>query len=309
MTAVAIARAALAGVFARDARLASILPELRGTFAGDRTIEHLLAHRAGLEPHVVLYEPMTRGLAVDPAEALATAARARRSDALGEAPPWGYPPVYSDVGYLLAGTALARAMGVADAGDAIDALVVTPLGLGAELGSARVLEARGVDVVGRTAPTEEVGWRGGVVRGRVHDENAWAISGAGASGHAGMFGTVRAVLDFACAVASALDDEPCALGTHAAFAWLVEPRPGGTLRAGFDGKSAEGSSAGTRAGARTFGHLGFTGTSLWIDPDARAVVVLLTNRVHPSRENVAIRAARPIAHDALFARAAALTER
>ena len=56
-----------------------------------------------------------------------------------------------------------------------------------------------------------------------------------------------------------------------------------------------------RAGPRTFGHLGFTGTSLWIDPDAEAVVVLLTNRVHPTRDSTAIRAARPLAHDELFA--------
>jgi CubicO group peptidase (beta-lactamase class C family) len=62
-------------------------------------------------------------------------------------------------------------------------------------------------------------------------------------------------------------------------------------------------------GPRAFGHLGFTGTSLWIDPDARVVVALLTNRVCPTRENVAIRAARPIAHDALFERALALSPR
>jgi CubicO group peptidase (beta-lactamase class C family) len=75
------------------------------------------------------------------------------------------------------------------------------------------------------------------------------------------------------------------------------------LRAGFDGKSAEGSSAGIVCGPRTFGHLGFTGTSLWIDPDAEIVAVLLTNRVHPARDNVKIREARPAAHDALHARA------
>jgi CubicO group peptidase (beta-lactamase class C family) len=78
------------------------------------------------------------------------------------------------------------------------------------------------------------------------------------------------------------------------------------LRAGFDGRSLEGSSAGTRMGPRAFGHLGFTGTSLWIDPDARIVVTLLTNRVCPTREHLAIRAARPAAHDALFERAAVL---
>ena len=64
--------------------------------------------------------------------------------------------------------------------------------------------------------------------------------------------------------------------------------------------------SGPRFGARTFGHLGFTGTSLWIDPDAKVVVVLLTNRVSPTRANAAIRDARPRVHDALFERAVQL---
>jgi CubicO group peptidase (beta-lactamase class C family) len=150
-----------------------------------------------------------------------------------------------------------------------------------------------VDFRARVAPTEEAEWRGGVVRGEVHDENAWVLTGLGGSGHAGMFGTIEGVLGFG---AAALD----AIASDARLSWLVRPRPGGTLRAGFDGKSAEGSSAGARMGARAFGHLGFTGTSLWIDPDARVIVSLLTNRVHPTRESVKIRGARPWVHDALF---------
>jgi CubicO group peptidase (beta-lactamase class C family) len=126
----------------------------------------------------------------------------------------------------------------------------------------------------------------------VHDENAFALSGDGGSGHAGLFGTAFAVIAFACLVADALANDP-------RLYWLIEPRPGGTLRAGFDGKSTEGSSAGSLLGSKSFGHLGFTGTSVWIDPEAEVVVALLTNRVHPTRENVAIRYARPIAHDAL----------
>ncbi|HEX7663941.1 MAG TPA: serine hydrolase, partial [Polyangiaceae bacterium] len=105
-----------------------------------------------------------------------------------------------------------------------------------------------------------------------------------------MFGTLRAVLVFALDVLLHMEE----------FAWLVEPRPGGTLRAGFDGKSTQGSSTGSVCGPKTFGHLGFTGTSFWIDPDAKAVVSLLTNRVSPTRENTKIREARPWAHDALF---------
>jgi CubicO group peptidase (beta-lactamase class C family) len=113
-----------------------------------------------------------------------------------------------------------------------------------------------------------------------------------------MFGTVSATLAFGCSVLDAMKGR-----LPFDVSWLVRERPGGTLRAGFDGKSPQGSSAGERFGPRSIGHLGFTGTSLWIDPDAEIVAVLLTNRVHPSRENIKIREARPGAHDALFARA------
>jgi CubicO group peptidase (beta-lactamase class C family) len=84
--------------------------------------------------------------------------------------------------------------------------------------------------------------------------------------------------------------------------WLVRDRPGGTLRAGFDGKAHAGSSAGKRSGPRTFGHLGFTGTSLWCDPDADVAVALLSNRVNAKQEREAptIRDVRPEVHDLLF---------
>jgi CubicO group peptidase (beta-lactamase class C family) len=286
MTAVAFARSGIS----RATPLGALLEEARGTPSEHVPCELFLAHRAGLLDHMPLYLPVVGGASLDSSDALHTAAAGRRDDAKGAPPPEGFAPIYSDLGYALVGEALARATGARDAGDAIERLVVAPLGLESELGTARELSARGVDVVARSAPTEDVPWRGGVVRGRVHDENAWALTGEGGSGHAGMFGTVRAVLDFGMHV----------LKCRSELAWLIEPRPGGTLRAGFDGKSETGSSAGTICSPRTFGHLGFTGTSLWIDPDAEAVVALLTNRVYPTRNNTLIREARPRAHDALF---------
>ncbi|HEY8079681.1 MAG TPA: serine hydrolase domain-containing protein [Labilithrix sp.] len=288
MTALAVARSGLD----RGAPIAAILAEADGCEA---TVEMLLAHRGGLEAHVPLYAPLATGGSVDRAAALRAAALARRAD-VASLPA---APLYSDLGYALVGEALARHVGARDAGEAIEELVVAPLGLADDLGTARALEARNVGFAERVAPTEDVAWRGGVVRGRVHDENAWALTGDGGSGHAGMFGTIRGVLVFAAAAHDAimLAHGPLA-GSD--LAWLVAPRPGGDLRAGFDGKSDRGSSAGERAGPRTFGHLGFTGTSVWIDPDARAAVALLTNRVHPTRENTAIRVARPRVHDALW---------
>jgi CubicO group peptidase (beta-lactamase class C family) len=300
MTAVAVARSSLA----RTDRLAGLCPELGATKSAEAPLELLLSHRAGLTAHIPIFHPLVSGGTIDASAALHTAADARRDDAQGDYPPGGFAPVYSDLGYALAGHALARHTGTRDAGEAILRLVVHVLGLEAQLGTARDLDLAGQRDELRVAPTEDVAWRGGLVRGVVHDENAWALTGLGGSGHAGMFGTVTAVLRFGEAVLDGLEGEGPFAGTD--LAWLVAPRPGGTLRAGFDGKSVTGSSAGERFGARSFGHLGFTGTSLWIDPDARIVAALLTNRVSPSRANEALKKARPFAHDALHAHASAL---
>ena len=284
----------------RGRSMESFVEEARGTHAGPLPAELFLAHRAGLEAHGKLWLPLLEGRLVDRSEALRTAATWRRSDLEPTASP-PFSPVYSDLGYMLAGEALARATG-APADEVVDEFIASALDARPILGSARLLEARGVPLRDIAAPTEIVPWRddGLAVRGRVHDENAWALSPDGVQGHAGLFGTALAVLRFGIAVADALGGRASALAPkHGDLRWMVEPRPGGSLRAGFDGKSREGSSAGTVLGPRTFGHLGFTGTSVWIDPDADVVVTLLTNRVHPSRDNVKIRAARPLAHDEL----------
>ncbi len=306
LTAVALARS---GIDPRTP-LGALLPEARGTASEAMPLELLLAHRAGLAAHRALYAPLLEqveqaGGGIDRPAALREAADARRADAEGSPPTEGFAPLYGDLGYVLAGEALARSSGARDAGEVIDRLVLEPLGIAGQAGTVRDLASRGVD--GPFAPTEEVPWRGGVVSGAVHDENAWALTGHGGSGHAGIFGTIGAVLTFGAAFLDALEGRGPLAGRP--LDWLVRERPGGTLRAGFDGKSVTGSSAGTRIGPRAFGHLGFTGTSVWIDPDAHVVVALLTNRVCPSRAHLAIREARPWAHDSLFDRAVLLRER
>jgi serine-type D-Ala-D-Ala carboxypeptidase len=258
--AVAFARSGIS----RETRLGHKLEAARGTASEDVPLELMLAHRAGFPAHLPLWEEADKQAAI-------RKACASRSPALPA------PPLYSDVGYMLAGMAVG-----AEALMEEHVISCVP-GLAGQMGSVRALGGVAGDAFGesRAAATEVVG--------HVHDENAWAFGGFGACGHAGLFGTVEAVLRFGAFVLAELP----------ALEWLVRDRPGGTLRAGFDGKALEGSSAGSVLGPRSFGHLGFTGTSLWIDPDARIVVSLLTNRVCPTRENLRIRAARPKAHDIL----------
>jgi len=282
--------------------LGSLLPEARGSSSEQVPLELLLAHRAGLDAHRALFAPLFAGRAVDRGRALRCAADARRGDCPGAPPAEGFPPLYSDLGYLLLGAVIEQVTGQ-PLDQVVEREVASPLGL--ELGSARQLLRRRPSFFRDVAPTEIVRARGGCVRGVVHDENAWALSGHGASGHAGLFGTVGDVLGFGAALLEALAGQSSWLPREALWT-LVKPRPGGTLRAGFDSKSEGISSAGALSGPETFGHLGFTGTSLWCDPVAGLASVLLTNRVHPTRDNPRIRGARPLVHDALFTAAKAV---
>lgn len=292
-----VARLVRKGRLSFETPLQEVLPEARGSATGTSTIAQLLSHRAGLEAHRALFAPLLSGLPFDRGAAIAEAIRARRSECLEPAAADGHAPLYSDLGFALVGLALERLEGLSLA-ELLDREVCLPLGLAA--GSAGLLSSRGCRFRQRCMPTETVPFRGGELCGVVHDENAWALSGHGLSGHAGLFGTAASVTRFGAALLDAWHGRSQAWLDRRSLLPLLQERPGGTLRAGFDGKSAEYSSAGAAAGPRTFGHLGFTGTSLWCDPEADRVAVLLTNRVCPTRNNPRIRLARPAVHDALF---------
>jgi CubicO group peptidase (beta-lactamase class C family) len=210
--------------------------------------------------------------------------------------------VYSDLGYMLLGAALAAASG-GRLDELVQREIAVPLGL--RLGSARLLAAACGSrdgFVAATAPTEIVGWRGGVLRGVVHDENAWLLAGDGLAGHAGAFADLGSVVRLGVAVVDALGDRRREWLGASDIAPLLRRRPGGLHCAGFERRGGEAPMSGQHFGPETFGHLGFTGTSIWIDPERELCGVLLTNRVHPTRDSTAIRAARPAAYDALFRR-------
>jgi len=291
------ARLVRAGKLRFGARLGEYAPELKGTASADVPLALLLSHRAGLGAHLPLYAPLLEGRAIEREEALRAASNARREDCAGPYPEGGFPPLYSDLCYVLAGLVVERAAGV-PLERAVAAEVCDPLGLDAAC--AADWYERDARFAERVAPTEVVLFRGGEVTGEVHDENAWALFGRAMGGHAGLFGTAEGVARFGAAMVDAVDGRAPEFLHREEARPLVEPRPGGTLRAGFDGRSAEGSSAGSEFGPASFGHLGFTGTSLWCDPEARVVSVILTNRVNPSRDNIGIRAERPRLNNELW---------
>jgi CubicO group peptidase (beta-lactamase class C family) len=295
-TALAAARLHARGDLDLAAPLAAIAPRFRGTPAGSRPLGHLLRHRAGLDAHLRLYAPVEEGRPFDPEAALTVAASAMREGCSGNPPAEGFPALYSDLGYLLGGVAMAELQGV-ELDELVEREVSEPVRSSAT--SARRYRA-GPGAFGReVAPTEIVAYRGGTVRGLVHDDNAFAFANDASCGHAGMFGTASDVLALGEALLDTRARRRDDWLSEDLLAELLAPWPGGSHVFGFDTKSGPAPSAGQRFGPRTFGHLGFTGTSLWIDPDARLVGVLLTNRVHPTRDHVAIRAARPVVYDAI----------
>ena len=271
-----------------DAAAASYLPELKESAVGGATLRDLLAHSSGLPCCTELFRELGEDLDRDEARgrylehiAGTELAVARRERA-----------IYSDLGVLLLGEILERG---SDRGLAqqVEEEVLEPLGL-IDTGYVPPEELRE-----RIAPTEFDSWRGRLPHGEVHDENTLALGGI--APHAGLFGTARDVAVFGQAMLNGglygdrrlADSETVALFTRRA-----ELVPGSSRALGWDTPS-DPSSAGRYFSARSFGHTGFTGTSLWIDPELDLIVVLLTNRVHPTRDNIAIRRLRPAIHDAV----------
>jgi CubicO group peptidase (beta-lactamase class C family) len=246
------------------------------------TVRHLLGHASGLPAHVKFYERLWAGDLAgqpDPRRALVHLAATHPL----ERPP-GTAAVYSDLGYITLGAALEGAGG-APLEVLFRDLVAGPLGLDV----ARFVDLRGDSARDFDAPVvaTELDARRGLVQGEVHDENCHA--GGGVAGHAGLFAPVREVSAFARAMIELLAGRDVA-GLRADVArTFVESAaaPDTTHRLAWDTPSTTPgvSHAGDRwPRAGGYGHLGFTGTSVWLDTAKRRWVVLLTNRVHPSRE-------------------------
>lgn len=165
------------------------------------------------------------------------------------------PPVYSDINYILLGIAIERITGAP--------LSAWPLGAGLSYGPPP----------GPAVATERCMWRGRVLKGEVHDENCAAMGGQ--TGHAGLFGTVAGVLDYARGL---LDGSGASPGMIAA----MRGRVNGNRTCGWE-RRFDGWHGGDACSDETIGHTGFTGTGLWIDFERGVAWTLLTNRVHPSR--------------------------
>ncbi|MDA3790848.1 MAG: serine hydrolase [Desulfobacula sp.] len=146
--------------------------------------------------------------------------------------------------------------------------------------------------------TQECPWRKKVLVGEVDDDNAWAAGGI--EGHAGLFGNAGSIYKLCFEIIKALQNKPTRVLRPDIIQNFVSRKNKHDMVAGFDTPSKEGSSSGKYFSKSSIGHLGFTGTSFWIDPETGLIIIFLTNRVHPLRSNEGIKKFRPQIHDLIF---------
>ena len=273
------------GLLELDATVAATVPEFLADSCGEAdsrcrevTFRMLLAHSSGLPAYEKLFFK---------AQSRDQLLRAAFTTSLSADP--GLRAEYSDIGFILLGAALERI-----ANESMDAFchreIFGPLAM-----SNTTFNPPSAGR-GKIPPTaDDRSFRKKIIQGEVQDENAFVLRGV--AGHAGLFSTAEDLTRFAQAMLHGghpiLRPETVALFTHRASA------PPGTSRAlGWDTPSAP-SQSGKYFGPTSFGHLGYTGTSLWIDPERQLSIVLLTNRTWPDCANQAIKQVRSKFHDAV----------
>ncbi len=206
----------------------------------------------------------------------------------------GIECIYSDLGFMVLGHIIEKITGKGIESNFKERIAV-PLGIEKEV---FYLSEEKPDLK-EFAATEGCAWRGRIIRSEVHDEHCWLMNGI--AGHAGLFGSIGGVHHLCEAIMNQwLTDREGYLYSWSAMLkqGLQRQYPNQSWCLGFDSPSA-GSSSGNYFCKQSIGHLGYAGTSFWIDPQKELVIVLLTNRVHPDRENIKIRKFRPFFHDTI----------
>jgi serine-type D-Ala-D-Ala carboxypeptidase len=274
---------------ALDDRLDTCMPSSKGTDKAGITMRQLLYHKSGLPD----YRPYFKDLSdADPREARKQILTRILAEPLAHAP--GEMVCYSDLGFILL-----RGVIEIVSGNRLDQYVqheiYQPLGLH-NLFFAGLESSQTPD---RFAATEKCPWRQALIRGIVHDENTYSVGGI--DGQAGLFGTAADVHGLLIEVLRTYNGDPSNnVFNPDTLKECLNFGRGKERALGFDRPAVAESAAGHLFSRSSVGHLGFTGTSFWMDLERSIVVILLTNRIHPTRENEKIRRFRPRIHDKIM---------
>jgi len=268
------------GEFPLDSHVKQYLPTLGASWLGTLRIGELLSHSSGLKAWCPIYQELGTQTLLE--------WFASRSDSLRVGPTRGQA-VYSDLNFLLLG--LIWESKNERLGKAFEKRVRTPLGM--------TETSYGPVPAKDTAATEYSSLKKGPWQGEVFDANAAKLGSE--CGHAGLFSTARSLAPFCREWLAAVKGKSSWLPQEVACQMtgpssLVAQSSWGY---GWDTKSPEGSSAGSEFSSQSFGHLGYPGCSMWIDPEKEGFAIFFSNRIHPSRYDERIRILRPILHNAI----------
>ncbi len=279
------------GTLSLEDPVSKFIPEYQGGDKSGVTLAHLLSHRSGLPDWRPYYEEVIRQDKESPGFLGSGAAKEAvyqmaRHEPLVAAP--GTCDRYSDIGFILLAEIIEKVTDVP-----LDQLCTNEIF--SKLECPIFFQRLGKERAGHFAATEDCPWRDEVVCGKVHDDNAYAMGGV--SGHAGLFGTAQDVYTMVKCWQDSIKGDGL---IDAQIANQFVTRREGNFLLGWDTPSPHHSSSGRFFSPSSFGHLGYTGTSLWVDPIQSLVVILLTNRVHPRRDNDRIKLFRPEIHDIIY---------
>lgn len=265
-----------------DDKVSRFIPQFGEGRKSEITLRHLLTHTSGLPPFRQLWKFVPEAkFAADSVYATTLVANP------------GDTTIYSDLGFITLGKIVEKV-----SGKRLDVYVkenfFEPLGM------TRTMFKPPQELWDNVAPTEfDSLWRKRLVQGTVHDENAEFLGGV--SGHAGLFSSLSDLAIFMQVLMNGGTYNGVRYMNSSAIELFTKKQSEKSSRAlGWDTKSPMGSSAGRLFSPSSFGHTGFTGTSIWADPERNLFVILLTNRVHPTRANLKIAKVRPAVHDAVI---------
>lgn len=291
------------GLLNLNRRVANLIPSF-GTHGKERiTVRQLLSHSAGFPATLPYYKLVAKADSSDRAGIMTSrgAVEMVYNEICRSKPeqPAGKSAKYSDVGFILLGNIIE----VLNGGVQLDRIAIREIFQPLSLHSMGYIDLsklrrRGLAPVTEIiVPTAECPWRGRLLCGEVHDDNAWAIGGI--AGHAGLFSSAADIHGFASEMIRCFHGDGRLINRDVVREfWAIDGEvAGSSWGLGWDTPTAGSSSSGRYLSANSVGHLGFTGCSLWIDPDRELDIVLLSNRIHPSVENQRIKEFRPLIHD------------
>ncbi len=275
-----------------DQKIGSILEEFKTSPKADITIDMLLRHTSGFPAHREYFKKIIK-TNENPRQFLRHLLVCEELENI-----IGERQVYSDLGFMVLSWIIEEI-----SGQRLDQFVweqiYSPLEIDdlffpeTGLKSKKFIQYRQKIVASQQCP-----WRKKVLVGEVDDDNAWAAGGI--EGHAGLFGNAGSIYKLCFEILKALQNKPTRVLRPDIIQNFVSRKNKHAMVAGFDTPSKEGSSSGNYFSKSSIGHLGFAGTSFWIDPETGLIIIFLTNRVHPLRSNEGIKKFRPQIHDLIF---------